>query len=172
MSKKFMVITCLAAALLLPVGIKETIPKPLPAATIETVNPKVAEVNAYIEQEREAVSEGIEIRREEQEVSRHKGSTRTIVLEVSAYNPADAEQCSGTGLAYDGKPAIPGRTIAVDPNFIPLGSEIFVPGYGWFKAHDTGSYIKGNRVDIALATNKECFSLGRRNLECIVVTPY
>ena len=109
-------------------------------------------------------------KREEEEVSRSKNS-RTMILEVSAYNPSDPTQCSGTGLAYDGRPAIPGRTIAVDPDYIPLGSKIHVPGYGTFVAHDTGSYIKGNRVDVALATNEECFKLGRRDITCEVEVP-
>ena len=110
-------------------------------------------------------------KREVEEVSRSKYNSRTMVLEVSAYNPSDPSQCSGTGLAYDGRPAIPGRTIAVDPEYIPLGSKIQVPGYGTFIAHDTGSYIKGNRVDLALATNAECFKLGRRDIVCEVEIP-
>lgn len=109
-------------------------------------------------------------KREVEEVSRSKNS-RTMILEVSAYNPTDPKQCSGTGLAYDGRPAIPGKTIAVDPEYIPLGSKIHVPGYGTFIAHDTGSYIKGNRVDLALATNDECWKLGRRDITCEVELP-
>ena len=40
------------------------------------------------------------------------------------------------------------NVIAVDPSFIPLGSRIYVPGYGEFVAGDTGGAINGNRIDI------------------------
>lgn len=39
---------------------------------------------------------------------------------------------------------------AVDPTVIPLGAEIDVPGYGHGKALDTGSSIKGNRMDVGM----------------------
>ena len=38
--------------------------------------------------------------------------------------------------------------VAVDPKVIPLGTRLYVPGYGLATAGDTGSSIKGNRVDL------------------------
>lgn len=50
-----------------------------------------------------------------------------------------------------------GRTIAVDNRLIPLGTWVYIniPGEGWekFRAEDTGSAIKGNRIDVYVGDN-------------------
>ena len=51
-------------------------------------------------------------------------------------------------------------TIAVDPNVIPLGTKVYVSGYGLAIAADTGGAIKGNKVDMAVATHKEALQKG------------
>jgi 3D (Asp-Asp-Asp) domain-containing protein len=38
--------------------------------------------------------------------------------------------------------------VAVDPKVIPLGSRLYIPGYGVATAGDTGSSIKGNKIDL------------------------
>ena len=53
-----------------------------------------------------------------------------------------------------------GRTIAVDPSVIPLGSRVFIEGYGVFIAEDTGGAIKGNKIDIAVSTHERANELG------------
>ena len=53
-------------------------------------------------------------------------------------------------------------TIAVDPSFIPLGSKVYVEGYGYAIASDTGGAIKGNIIDLFLNSSSECWSWGRR----------
>ena len=53
-----------------------------------------------------------------------------------------------------------GRTIAVDPKVIPLGSEVFIEGFGSFIAEDTGGAIKQNKIDIYLSDHDRCYSLG------------
>lgn len=54
-------------------------------------------------------------------------------------------------------------TIAVDPRVIPLGSLVYVEGYGKAVAADTGSAIKGNIIDLYLTSREECMSFGRRH---------
>lgn len=90
---------------------------------------------------------------------------KKLVVEATAYWYLDPVDASGTGLAADGNPAIPYRTIAVDPNVIPLGSEVFVPGIGWCLAHDTGGAIIGNKIDIAMDSREAAFNWGRRSIE-------
>lgn len=46
-------------------------------------------------------------------------------------------------------------TIAVDPNVIPIGTKLFVEGYGFAVAADTGTAIKGNSIDVFFDTKKE-----------------
>ena len=43
-------------------------------------------------------------------------------------------------------------SIAVDPRLIPLGSRLFVPGYGWGRAEDTGSAVLGHHIDVWMAS--------------------
>ena len=60
-------------------------------------------------------------------------------------------------------------TIAVDPSFIPLGSKVYVEGYGYAIAADTGGAIKGNRVDLFFNTEAEASNWGVRNLDVYIL---
>ena len=60
-------------------------------------------------------------------------------------------------------------TIAVDPKVIPLGSRLYVDGYGQGKALDIGSAIKGNRIDVFLDTEAEAERWGRKNVKVYVL---
>lgn len=57
------------------------------------------------------------------------------------------------------------RVIAVDPNVIPLGSTIYVPGYGEYIAGDTGGAIIGNRIDIHFESLDSAIQFGRQNID-------
>jgi len=61
--------------------------------------------------------------------------------------------------------------VAVDPRIIPLGSRIYIPGYGWGTALDTGGAIKGNSIDIWMPTYSQCMQWGVRNITIKVVKP-
>lgn len=60
-------------------------------------------------------------------------------------------------------------TIAVDPRVIPLGSSVYVQGYGYALAVDTGGDIIGNRIDVYFPTEAECESWGRRSVTVTVL---
>jgi uncharacterized protein YabE (DUF348 family) len=60
-------------------------------------------------------------------------------------------------------------TIAVDPAVIALGSKVYVDGYGYAIAADTGGAIKGNKIDIYLNSSSECNNWGRRSVNVLVV---
>lgn len=60
-------------------------------------------------------------------------------------------------------------TVSVDPSVIPLGSKVYVSGYGVAIASDTGSAIKGNIIDVYFNTHNECISWGRRQVEVTVL---
>ena len=55
-------------------------------------------------------------------------------------------------------------TIAVDPSIIPLGSKVYIPGYGEAIAADTGGAIKGHKIDLFLNSENECINWGRKNV--------
>ena len=64
----------------------------------------------------------------------------------------------------------PYRTIAVDPKVIPYGSVVYIPEYkALFRAEDTGSAIKGKRIDIFLPNEGECKEFGRKNIRIYVL---
>ncbi len=63
----------------------------------------------------------------------------------------------------------PNRTIAVDPNVIPLGSAIAINGIVYY-AEDTGGAIKGNRIDILVETHQEALEKGiKEDVEVLLI---
>lgn len=62
-----------------------------------------------------------------------------------------------------------GRTIAVDRNVIPLGSTVYIEGFGYYIAEDTGGAIKGNRIDVFLMDYNKAKQLGRRSAKVWVL---
>lgn len=60
-------------------------------------------------------------------------------------------------------------SIAVDPRVIPMGSKLYVPGYGYGIAEDTGGAIKGNRLDLFFSSEKDCYNWGVRNIKVYIL---
>ena len=85
-------------------------------------------------------------------------------LTVSAYS-----YCL-TGRTASGRYTAPG-IIAVDPRVIPLGSKMYVPGYGWGVAADTGGAIVGQKIDVWLPTLSQCYQWGVRRVDIKVFPP-
>ena len=86
---------------------------------------------------------------------------RVMQMEATAYLPSDGE---GHGITYSGIPARHG-VVAVDPRVIPLGSRLFVPGYGLAIAADTGGDIKGHRIDLCMEEPDAAWNFGRRMIK-------
>lgn len=73
------------------------------------------------------------------------------------------KKCCGPnaqGITASGKRVEENKTIAVDPRVIKLGSEVYIDGYGYMEAQDTGSAIKGNIIDVYVADHQEALNLG------------
>lgn len=88
----------------------------------------------------------------------------TIQVVATAYTP-NCQGCSGvtsTGINVDNDEHE--RIIAVDPDVIPLGSQVYVPGYGVATAADTGKDIKGNRIDVLYKSKAQALQWGRRTV--------
>ena len=60
-------------------------------------------------------------------------------------------------------------TIAVDPRIIPMGSKVYIPGYGWGRALDTGGAIRGNIIDLWFPTSGQCYQWGCRKITITVM---
>jgi 3D (Asp-Asp-Asp) domain-containing protein len=63
------------------------------------------------------------------------------------------------------------RIVAVDPKLVPYGSWVWIEGLGWYRAEDCGSAIKGFRLDILTATEKDAMEYGKQERFVIVVPP-
>lgn len=78
------------------------------------------------------------------------GKGKVMVMEATGYG-ADCKGCSGiTAIGINLKKNPNMKVISVDPRIIPLGSRVWVEGYGEAIAGDTGGAIKGNRIDVFL----------------------
>ncbi|MBV8655919.1 MAG: 3D domain-containing protein, partial [Candidatus Eremiobacteraeota bacterium] len=62
-----------------------------------------------------------------------------------------------------GRPAGHG-IVAVDPSVIPLGTRLFIPGYGLAIAGDTGGAIRGFRIDLGFNSERDALLFGRREV--------
>lgn len=60
-------------------------------------------------------------------------------------------------------------TVSVDSSVIPLGSKVYVEGYGYAIASDTGSAIQGNKIDLYMNSLEDCYSFGRKNVTVHIV---
>lgn len=81
-------------------------------------------------------------------------------FECTAY--CSCEKCCGAwadGITYTGVQATANRTIAVDPDVIPLGSEVIINGQAYV-AEDVGGAIQGNRIDIYMDSHSEALKWG------------
>jgi len=90
---------------------------------------------------------------------------QTIYVEATAYSRYDATAGNHTATGTSVRRGI----IAVDPDVIPLGTRVYIPGYGEAVAEDTGGDIKGNRIDIAFDTYEEAQNFGRQNLQIYII---
>ncbi|WP_249313353.1 G5 and 3D domain-containing protein [Lederbergia citrea] len=116
------------------------------------------------------------------QVSRGKSTTATgssendasiggkeMYVNATAYT-AYCNGCSGitaTGINLRANPNL--KVIAVDPSVIPLGSKVWVEGYGYAVAGDTGGAIKGNRIDLFVPSKEQAYRFGRKQVKIRVL---
>jgi uncharacterized protein YabE (DUF348 family)/3D (Asp-Asp-Asp) domain-containing protein len=103
---------------------------------------------------------------------RTRGSSKVTTghrlrLVSTAYSPHEPGGGGGPSTAM-GHPAVFG-VVAVDPRVIPLGSRVYVVGYGYAMAYDTGGDIKGDRIDLCFDTGAECERWGVKSVTVIVL---
>jgi 3D (Asp-Asp-Asp) domain-containing protein len=93
------------------------------------------------------------------------GRAKVLVMNATAYDPSPATiGPRATGRTRMGMVAEYGH-VAVDPRVIPLGSLVFVEGYGFAIASDTGGAIKGNRIDLCYNDRGTALAYGRRKVK-------
>lgn len=86
---------------------------------------------------------------------------------ATAYTPDPRENGGYNGTAMGTK--LVRGVVAVDPKVIPLGTVLWVEGYGVCRAEDTGGAIKGKRLDLLFETKKEAYNCGRRKVRVAIL---
>ncbi|MGW9526320.1 3D domain-containing protein [Paenibacillus terrae] len=80
----------------------------------------------------------------------------------------------GYGITYSGVKVRRDKntlsTIAADPKTFPLGSILYIPGYGYGIVADTGSAIKGNKIDLYFKTTRQVYSeWGKKEVDVQII---
>ncbi len=88
-----------------------------------------------------------------------------LIMEATAYDPGP-KSCGkwASGYTATGVKAEKG-VVAVDDRVIPMGTRLYIPGYGFALAADRGGAIKGMRIDLCYATYEEAIQFGRRKIK-------
>lgn len=90
---------------------------------------------------------------------------RKFIGNVTAYTIEDG---NGDGVTSIGIVPYEG-VVAVDPEFVPYRSKLFIPGYGLAVAADTGGAIENNCVDLFMYDRDRAWQWGRRHIEVYVL---
>ncbi|MEY8319655.1 3D domain-containing protein [Lachnospiraceae bacterium 46-61] len=107
----------------------------------------------------------VELKKEPANVTVSAAGSNSLNVVATGYTPGDP---GCTGITYTGTKASRG-TIAVDPKVIPFGTKLYIPGYGYGVAADTGGAIKGNKIDLCYETRTEALNWGIKNITVYVV---
>ena len=91
--------------------------------------------------------------------------SKKITMTSTAYTA----YCSGTKQrTANGSEAVKG-VVAVDTSVIPLGTKLYISGYGYAVAADTGGAIKGNKIDLCMNSYNEAIQWGRRTVDVYIL---
>lgn len=101
-----------------------------------------------------------------QSTSRSRLLPTPLKMIATAYSRSE-EEGTANGITASETMVRPG-VVAVDPEVIPLGTEIIIEGMGVFTAEDTGGNIKGNRLDIYFESREEAFEFGIQSVNVFI----
>jgi len=90
---------------------------------------------------------------------------KVISMVATGYSPSPRENGGSTSGRTALGLKIGHGVVAVDPKYIPLGTRLFIEGYGNAVAADTGGSIKGNRIDLGHDTYRAAQAVGRRTVK-------
>lgn len=105
----------------------------------------------------------VEVQTSRKQVS--EATVKILYMNSTAYT-AYCSGCSGTtATGIDLRAHPDAKVVAVDPSVIPLGTKLYVEGYGYAVAGDTGGAIKGKRIDLFMASRDDALHWGRRTVK-------
>ncbi|PQD97272.1 hypothetical protein CYL18_04090 [Pradoshia eiseniae] len=111
----------------------------------------------------------LETEKAEKTAPEEVADNKVITVTATAYT-ADCE--GGTGVTYTGvdlKANPDAKVIAVDPAVIPLGTEVYVEGYGHAVAADIGGAIKGDKIDVFIPNEDAAEAWGMKTVDVTII---
>jgi 3D (Asp-Asp-Asp) domain-containing protein len=98
-----------------------------------------------------------------------RGIAQMVSMAHDAIQMIATAYSADCGAGCDGMTAIGRRAgfgiVAVDPRVIPIGTHLYIPGYGFAVAGDTGGDIVGNRIDLGFDTLQDAMRFGRQDVK-------
>ncbi|KFM99366.1 enterotoxin [Bacillus clarus] len=148
-------------------------------APVQTEAPAKAKVKTPVQTEAQVKSKS------EEPVVQEKPAAKPVAKAVETSGPSGGREITVEATAYTAHPGENGtyggrvltamghdltanpnmKVIAVDPKVIPLGSKVWVEGYGEAIAGDTGGAIKGNRIDVLVGSDSTADNWGRKSVK-------
>lgn len=144
-------------------------------AAKEKAAKEAAEKAAKAAAEKAAQEEAERVAAEEAAAAEEQASTapsggQTITMESTAYSSDPADSLGGGHITATGQNLLENpMAVAVDPNVIPLGTRLYIEGYGEAYAVDTGGAIRGNIIDVHFSTAAQCYAWGRRQVQVTIL---
>lgn len=89
----------------------------------------------------------------------------SFMVEATAYSPQQPNLSNYTATGIRATRGV----VAVDPSVIPLGTNLYIPGYGHAVAADTGGAIRGKKIDLCFDNIQESIEFGRRNIKVYIL---
>ncbi|AKQ73390.1 LysM peptidoglycan-binding domain-containing protein [Bacillus licheniformis] len=143
-------------------------------ATVQAVAAQPAETKPAVQKEAkvEKAAPAPAPKQEKEPASRSNVSQSTakeLTVTATAYTANDGGMTGVTATGIDLKANKNAKVIAVDPNVIPLGSKVYVEGYGEATAADTGGAIKGNKIDVFVPSKSAAKNWGVKTVKVKVL---
>ena len=140
---------------------------------IDTISNEKLVDGKVVPKEEKKASEKTDTEKSSNDSSNDKSSDRSfdyskvLVMNATSYTN-DPSENGGYGTTRLGTPLRYG-VVAVDPKVIPLGTKLYIEGYGYAVAEDTGGAIKGNRIDLCFTSRAQADNFGRRNVKVYIL---
>ena len=88
-------------------------------------------------------------------------SNEVLTVVATAYSNPGGTTATGASAGYG--------DVAVDPSIIPLGTRLYIPGYGYGIANDTGGAIQGYRIDLCFNSTAQAYAFGRQVVKVYIL---